>query len=90
MTVSLAGAAGKSVDLKAVVEFAASADTKLSDKDYSRIADRLGDRLREIDAGDLTGAEGARVVKNAVSAAVSQELGMGRVRAVLIESMVVR
>jgi hypothetical protein len=90
MTVTLGGSDGRSVDLKVQLELDPSVETlPVSDDITSRIADRIGDRIREIDPAAIRGTGGALLVKNAVSGAVTQEYGKGKIRAVLLEGLLV-
>ena len=48
------------------------------------------DRLRQIEPGQLTGADGANLMKSTVASVVKREAQSIRVREVLLERMVVR
>jgi hypothetical protein len=91
MTVSLGGGDGRAVDMKVQLELEPSVEKlEINDVASSRIADRVGDRMRDVDPDTLAGAGGAQLVKSAVIGAVRQEVGDGKVHAVLLESLIVR
>jgi flagellar basal body-associated protein FliL len=90
MTVALAGSAGGAVDVKVQLELEPSVDTlPVSDDVSTRLADRIADRMRDVEASAIRGTQGAMVVKSAVIGAATDEYGKGKIRAVLLESLVV-
>lgn len=90
MTFSLGGGAARMVDVKVLLELDPSADGKVADPYIPRISDRLSDRLRQIDPQQLTGTDGARLMKSTISSVLDRELRGVRVRDILLDRMVVR
>ncbi|NYZ17439.1 flagellar basal body-associated FliL family protein [Azospirillum sp. RWY-5-1] len=81
---------GRVVDLRVRVEMAKRSDLPAVNARADRIADRLVDRMAELEPADLQGVEGAGRVKRAVEAAVERELRGTTVRKVLVDVMIVR
>ncbi|HYH18507.1 MAG TPA: hypothetical protein VD995_07795 [Azospirillum sp.] len=84
------GGTGKTMDLRVLIELDPKVDPKVTDPYAARIADRLGDRIRQIEPERLTGADGAKLMKSTVTAVVDREIRPVKVRDVLLERMVVR
>ncbi len=89
MSVAL-GNGSRTMDLRVRLELDPQVDPNVTLPYTARIADRLSDRMREIEPEQLTGADGARLMKNAITSVVSREVRSIKVRDVLLESMVVR
>lgn len=81
---------GRVVDLRVRVEMGNRADLAAVDARAGRIADRLVDRVAELEPSDLQGIEGVDRVKRAVEGAVERELRGADVRKVLVDVMIVR
>lgn len=81
---------GRVVDLRVRVEMAKRSDLPAVTARADRIADRLVDRMAELDPADLQGVDGAGRVKRAVEGAVERELRGTDVRKVLVDVMIVR
>lgn len=81
---------GRVVDLRVRVEMGKRSDLAAVDARAGRIADRLVDRIADLEPADLQGIEGADRVKRAVEGAVERELRGADVRKVLVDVMIVR
>lgn len=90
MTFTLGGGDARLVDVRVLLEIDPSVDPKQAISFVPRIADQMADRMRQIEPEQLSGAEGARLMKSALSAVVGHEARSMRVREVLLERMVVR
>lgn len=90
MSFTLGGGAGRNVDIQVLLEVDPGVGGADVDPYAPRIADRLADHLRDVDPAQLSGAGGARLMKDSVAAAVGRELRGVRVRDVLLDRMVVR
>jgi flagellar basal body-associated protein FliL len=90
MSFTLGGAAGRNVDIHVLLEIDPGVDGQIVQPYAPRIADQLSERLREIHPGQLSGAEGAKLMKEAIAAAVGSEVRQLRVRDVLLDRMVIR
>ncbi|AWK85311.1 flagellar basal body-associated FliL family protein [Azospirillum thermophilum] len=90
MTFTLGGGDARTVDVKVLLEIDPAVSDKVADPYLPRIADQLSDRMRQIDAGQLNGAEGARLMKSAIAGVLSHEMRNVRVREILLDQMVVR
>lgn len=90
ISVAVGGAADRTVDLRILVELDPQTDPKATDPYAPRIADRVGDRIREIGLDRLNGSEGAGLVKDAITAVVDREIRPLRVREVLLDRMIIR
>lgn len=90
MTIPVGGASGREMDVKLLVELDPTVDTGVMIPFETRIADRLGDRVREIGLDRLNGREGAQLLKSAVTSVVDREIRPVRVRDVLIEKLIIR
>lgn len=89
MSVSLGGGS-RTMDLKVKLELDPMVDPKITVPYATRIADRLSDRMREMEPERLAGADGAKLMKSAISSVVNREVSGIKVRDVLLESMVIR
>ncbi len=92
MTFVMGGGGGtaRSIDMKVLIELDPRVNPGVTVPFEARIADRLGDRVREIGLERLQGVEGARLLKKAIASVVDREIRPVRVRDVLLERMVVR
>ncbi len=90
MTFTLGGGNARLVDVRAYLEIDSSVDSKVTDPYLARIADQLSDRLRQVEPEQLSGADGARLMKSAIAGVVSREISPVRIRDVLLDRMVVR
>lgn len=90
MTFSLGGGDARMVDVKVLLEIDPSVDGKVADPYVPRITDRLSDRMRQIDPEQLTGADGAKLMKSTIAGVLDRELRGVRVREILLDRMVVR
>lgn len=90
MTFTLGGGSGRIVDVSALLEIDKGVDPKFTDAYLSRIADQMSDRLRDVDVSQLSGAEGAQLMKSTIADVVGHEVRPVRIREVLLEQMVVR
>lgn len=90
ISVAVGGAADRTVDLRILVELDPQVDPKSTEPYAPRIADRIGDRIREIGLDRLNGSEGAGLVKDAITAVVDREIRPLRVREVLLDRMIIR
>ncbi|SMH58521.1 flagellar basal body-associated FliL family protein [Azospirillum agricola] len=90
MTFTLGGGDARLIDVKVLLEIDPSVDGKVADPYVPRIADQLSDRLRQIDPQQLSGAEGARLMKSTIGSVLDRELRGVRIREVLLDRMVVR
>ncbi len=89
MSVAL-GDGNRTMDLRVRLELDPQVDPNVTLPYTARIADRLSDRMREIEPERLAGADGARLMKNTITSVVNREVRSIKVRDVLLESMVVR
>ncbi|WP_448203160.1 flagellar basal body-associated FliL family protein [Azospirillum sp. sgz302134] len=90
MTFSLGGGDARMVDVKVLLEIEPTADPKGAVPFVPRIADQMADRLRQIEPDQLSGAEGAKLMKSTLTAVVNREMSGMRIREVLLDRMVVR
>lgn len=90
MTIPVGGAGGREMDVKLLVELDPSVNAAAMVPFETRIADRLGDRVREIGLDRLNGKEGAQLLKSTVTSVVDREIRPLRVRDVLIEQLIIR
>lgn len=90
MKVDMGGSGGLALDLTMQIELERGVLPGAVEPYIDRIADRMGDRLRDVGLERLNGSEGARLVKEMARSVVQQELKKIQVRDVLIESMVIR
>lgn len=90
MTFSLGGNDARMVDVKVLLEIDPSVDGKVADPYVPRITDRLSDRMRQLDPQQLTGADGALLMKSTIAGVLDRELRGVRVREILLDRMVVR
>lgn len=90
MTFGLGGGGARMVDVKVLLEIDPSVDGKVADPYVPRISDRLSDRLRQIDPQQLTGADGAMLMKSTIAGVLDRELRGVRVKEILLDRMVVR
>lgn len=90
MSFDLGGAGARTMDLRVLVELDPGLDPKAADPYGPRIADRLGDRIREIGPDRLGGAEGAQLVKGALALVLEREMRPLRARDILLDRMVIR
>ncbi|WP_051340602.1 flagellar basal body-associated FliL family protein [Azospirillum halopraeferens] len=88
MSFAMSGA--RSMDLKVRVELDPAVDPGMTEPYATRIADRLGDRVRLIEPERLQGAEGARLLKSTIMSVIDREIRPLKVRDVLLESMIIR
>lgn len=84
------GGGGLTMDLRVRLELDPQVDPNVTIPYAARIADRLGDRMREIEPERLAGADGAMLMKSAITSVVDREVRTIKVRDVLLERMVVR
>ena len=89
MSVALGGGT-RTMDLRVRIELDPTVDPKVTAPFTARIADQLSERMREVEPERLTGADGARLMKNTITSVVNREVRTIKVRDVLLESMVVR
>ena len=90
MTFTLGGGDARLVDVRVLLEIDPNVDTKVADPYVPRIADQISDRLRQIEPDQLSGADGAKLMKSTIASVVDREIRPVRVRDVLLERMVVR
>ncbi|MBP2293454.1 flagellar basal body-associated FliL family protein [Azospirillum rugosum] len=90
MTFTLGGSDARMVDVRVLLEIDPTVDPKQASSFVPRIADQMADRMRQIDPEQLSGAEGAKLMKSALTSVVDREARSMRVREVLLERMVVR
>ncbi|WP_247876925.1 flagellar basal body-associated FliL family protein [Azospirillum brasilense] len=90
MTFTLGGSDARLVDIRVLLEIEPTADPNPAMPFVPRIADQMADRLRQIEPGQLSGAEGANLIKSTVASVMKREAQAIRVREVLLERMVVR
>ena len=90
MSFTLGGGQGRHLDLHVLLEVEAGEDARLVEPYAPRIADRLADRLRDVEPAQLAGAAGAQFMKGAITSAIGRELKQVRVREVLLDRMIVR
>ncbi|MFP5516135.1 MAG: flagellar basal body-associated FliL family protein [Alphaproteobacteria bacterium] len=90
MTFGLGGGSARMVDVKVLLEIDPSVDGKVADPYVPRISDRLSDRMRQIDPQQLTGADGALLMKSTIAGVLDRELRGVRVKEILLDRMVVR
>lgn len=90
MTFSLGGSDARMVDVKVLLEIDPTVDGKVADPYVPRISDRLSDRMRQIDPQQLTGADGAMLMKSTIAGVLDRELRGVRVKEILLDRMVVR
>lgn len=90
MTFSLGGSDARMVDVKVLLEIDPSVDGKVADPYVPRITDRLSDRMRQLDPQQLTGADGALLMKSTIAGVLDRELRGVRVKEILLDRMVVR
>ncbi|PWC34535.1 flagellar basal body-associated FliL family protein [Azospirillum sp. TSO35-2] len=90
MTFSLGGNDARMVDVKVLLEIDPLVDGKVADPYVPRITDRLSDRMRQIDPQQLSGAEGAKLMKSTIAGVLDREMRGVRVRDILLDRMVVR
>ncbi len=90
MTFTLGGSDARLVDIRVLLEIDPAGDPNSAIPFVPRIADQMADRLRQIEPGQLTGADGANLMKSTVASVVKREAQSIRVREVLLERMVVR
>ena len=84
------GGGSRTMDLKVRLVLDPQVDPKVTDPYAARIADRLSDRVREIEPERLAGSDGARLMKSTIASVVNREVRSIRINDVLLESMVVR
>ncbi len=90
MTFTLGGGDARIVDVRVLLEIDPNVDNKVADPYVPRIADQISDRLRQIEPGQLSGADGAKLMKETIASVVGREIRPVRVRDVLLDRMVVR
>ncbi|WP_247883780.1 flagellar basal body-associated FliL family protein [Azospirillum sp. B21] len=90
MTFGLGGGGARMVDVKVLLEIDPSVDGKVADPYVPRISDQLSDRMRQIDPEQLTGADGAMLMKSTIAGVLDRELRGVRVKDILLDRMVVR
>jgi len=90
MTFGLGGGGARMVDVKVLLEIDPSVDGKVADPYVPRISDQLSDRMRQIDPQQLTGADGAMLMKSTIAGVLDRELRGVRVKDILLDRMVVR
>ncbi|AWJ85060.1 hypothetical protein TSH58p_16955 [Azospirillum sp. TSH58] len=90
MTFTLGGSDARLVDIRVLLEIEPTGDPNPATPFVPRIADQMADRLRQIEPSQLSGAEGANLIKSTVASVMKREAQTIRVREVLLERMVVR
>lgn len=90
MTFSLGGGDARLVDVKVLLEVDPQVSGKVADPYVPRIADQLSDRMRNIEPGQLAGADGAKLMKSTIASVLDREMREVRVREILLDRMVVR
>lgn len=90
MTFTLGGGGARMVDVKVLLEIDRTVDGKVADPFVPRISDQLSDRMRQIDPQQLTGADGAMLMKSTIAGVLDRELRGVRVKEILLDRMVVR
>ncbi|WP_372399342.1 flagellar basal body-associated FliL family protein [Azospirillum sp. HJ39] len=90
MTFTLGGSNARMVDVKVLLEIDPSVDGKVADPYVPRISDRLSDSMRKLDPQQLSGADGAKLMKSTIAGVLDRELRGVRVREILLDQMVVR
>ena len=90
MTFTLGGSDARLVDIRVLLEIDPTTDPNPAIPFVPRIADQMADRLRQIEPDQLTGADGANLIKSTVASVMKREAQSVRVREVLLERMVVR
>lgn len=90
MTFTLGGGDARLIDVKVLLEVDPTVDGKVADPYVPRIADQLSDKMRQIDPSQLSGAEGAKLMKSTIAGVLNQEMRGVRVREILLDRMVVR
>lgn len=84
------GGAARSLDVRVSVKFDTPVDPTDALLYAPRIADRLGDRVRDIGLDRLNGAQGATLLKEALSYAIEREMSPVRPREIMLEQMTLR
>lgn len=77
------------VDIKALIELDPGVDPTVALPYLDRISDRLSDRIRQIDPSQLSGAEGAKLVKSTIAQVLDREMKTVKVRDVLLDRFVI-
>ncbi len=77
------------VDIKALIELDPGVDPTVALPYLDRISDRLSDRIRQIDPAQLSGAEGAKLVKSTIAQVLDREMKTVKVRDVLLDRFVI-
>lgn len=77
------------VDIKALIELDPGVDPTVALSYLDRISDRLSDRVRQLDPGQLSGAEGAKLVKSTIAQVLDREMKGVKVRDVLLDRFVI-
>ncbi|BAI73857.1 hypothetical protein AZL_a03260 (plasmid) [Azospirillum sp. B510] len=90
MTFTLGGSDARLVDVKVLLEIDPTVDGKVAEPYVPRITDRLSDQMRQLDPQQLTGADGAKLMKSTIAGVLDRELRGVRVREILLDRMVVR
>ncbi|MBB3265466.1 flagellar basal body-associated protein FliL [Azospirillum sp. OGB3] len=90
MTFTLGGSDARQVDIRVLLEIEPTGAPNPATPFVPRIADQMADRLRQIEPSQLSGAEGANLIKSTVASVMKREAQAVRVREVLLERMVVR
>ncbi|CAO3417799.1 hypothetical protein [Azospirillum doebereinerae] len=90
MTFTLGGGDARLIDVKVLLEIDPTVDGKVADPYVPRISDQLADKMRQIDPQQLSGAEGAKLMKSTIAGVLNREMRGVRVRDILLDRMVVR
>lgn len=79
----------QTMDLKALIELEPGVDPTVAAPYMDRIADRLSDRMRQIEPDRLAGADGAKLVKSTIASVLEREMKTVKVKDILLDRFVI-